>query len=103
MAIADIADSLHRSLDRGRFAYVISFDIEGAFDSAAHRRLMTSLRESGVDPYLRRFLRGWLRERTFQIKTRESGGVRYSSIKSISRGLPQGGRNLATNVESFLL
>ena len=91
MAIIDISDALHRALNRGRYAYVISFDIEGAFDTAAHRRLMASLRRSNVDPYLRRFLHGWLRDRTFQLKTRESEGIRYSSIRPITRGLPQGG------------
>ena len=44
-----------------------------------------------MDPYLRRFLHNWLRDRTFQLKSREGGGVRYSSIRPITRGLPQGG------------
>ena len=91
MVLTEIMDFAHRGLNRGRFVYMVSFDVSGAFDSAPHRRLTAALEEYGVDPYIRRVVHRWLRERTFQVRLRAHGEIYRSSARSITRGLPERG------------
>ena len=75
----------------GRYCYVISFDVAGAFDNVPHAQLMGGLERMGVDGHTRRVIHTWLRDRTFQLRMRTPAGDFYSSIHKITKGLPQGG------------
>ena len=91
MCLVEMMDMLHRALRRRRFCYLISFDIEGAFDNVSHWHLMEGLREFGIDAHTRRMVHNWLSMRTFQVKMTAASGVCYSNIYPITKGLPQGG------------
>ena len=84
-------DSIHRSLNKGRYVYLVSYDVEGAFDHVPHCHLMQAAEDMGVDVHIRRMIHNWMRSRTFQVKIREASRVYYGSIHEITRGLPQGG------------
>ena len=89
--LTELLDAVHRATKRGKYCYIVSFDISGAFDNVSHRALMSGLEQMQVDPFSRRVVHAWLRDRTFQVKMRTSMGVYYSNIYDIGRGLPQGG------------
>ena len=91
MVLMEIMDSVRRGLNRGRFVYIVSFYVRGPFDSVPHHRLMAAMKEFGMDPNIRRVVHGWLRSRTFQVRLRAHGEVYKSSVRSITRALPQGG------------
>ena len=91
MCLAEIMDTANRALVRGRYVYLVSFDIRGAFDNVSHRQLTESLGRMEVDPHTRRVIHNWLIMRTFQVKMSSTKGTYYSNIHPITRGLPQGG------------
>ena len=89
--LASLMDHVNRSLIRGENAYVISFDIAGAFDNVSHNQLSQTLPKFGVDPYTHRLIHQWLRGREFQVKFRTPKGTCLGELTDISAGLPQGG------------
>ena len=89
--LIEVMDRVHRALLGGQHVYLASFDIRGAFDTVPHSELMAALKRFGVDVRLRKVIHEWLRGRTFQVRMRSDAGVFYSSVHTISRGLPQGG------------
>ena len=91
MALLEIYDAAHRALNRGRFVCLMSFDVSAAFDTVSHTHIMTTLKQFQVNGHIRRVLHGWLRGRTFQVRTRTTAGTICSAINTVSRGLPQGG------------
>ena len=91
MVLAEIMDFAHRSLRRARYVYMISFDVQGAFDNVPHHRLMEAMKAFRVNPYIRRVVHNWLRNRTFQVKLRAYENTYLSSIYGVTKGLPQGG------------
>ena len=82
---------VRRSLERGKYCYIVSCDISGAFDNVSHRALMRGLESMEGDIHSRRVVHAWLRDRTYQVKMRAPTGVYYSDIYPVGRGLPQGG------------
>ena len=91
MCLTELMDFVHREICRGKWCYLASFDIAGAFDNVPHNRLVDSLREMGVDVHSRRVIHNWLRTRTFQVRLTVAEGNIYSHQYPISKGLPQGG------------
>ena len=61
MHLATMANFVTDNLRRGRFAYVASLDIEGAFDTAPHEGLSETLWGTQIDPHLIRFMEMWIR------------------------------------------
>ena len=91
MLLRELTDFAHQSVSQGHYVYLVPLDVEGAFDSVPHRKLMRALERVGVDPHMCRVLQNWLRGRAFQVCLRVHGGLRPSAIRRISRDLPQGG------------
>ena len=52
---------------------------------------MRALTKHGVDPYSRRLIHNWLRQRKFRVKTKTPNGDIFGPPTPISAGLPQGG------------
>ena len=84
-------DRIHRTLLRGHFAYVASFDIARAFDEVSHAQLISALEEYGIDVFSRRLIHRWIVGRTFIVKHTAPQGVFYGAKVTITSGLPQGG------------
>ena len=91
MCLVEVMDSIHGSLRQGRYCYVASFDIEGAFDNVSHWHLMEGLKNMRIDVHTRRIIHNWLSMRTFQVKMATASGTRFSGVYPITKGLPQGG------------
>ena len=91
MTLAELLDFAQRSLKRAKFVYLVSFDVQGAFDNVSRRRLMEAMKAFRVDPSIRRVAHNWLRNRTFQVRLRAYEATHFSGIHAVSRGLPQGG------------
>ena len=56
MCLVEMMDMLRRSLRRGRFVYLVSLDMEGAFDNVSHWHLVAALRDFGIDAQTRRMV-----------------------------------------------
>ena len=89
--LASVMDRIHRALLQGRWVYVVSFDIGGAFDRVAHHGLAEALKSFGIDSYTRRLVRSWIRGRRFAVRRKSPRGVTLGDYTQITSGLPQGG------------
>ena len=89
--LSSLMDLVQRTLLRGHFAYVVSFDVAGAFDTVSHAGLMSVIRAFNVDPYPCRFLQNWIGGRLFEVKYKSPHGTYYGPPTPIRAGLPQGG------------
>ena len=84
-------DTIHRAMLRGRYAYVVSFDVAGAFDRVSHFGLTEELRNFGIDGYTRRLIHNWIRGSRFIVKHRTPRGTVMGYHTRVTSGLPQGG------------
>ena len=84
-------DLIGAHVSEGRFVYVASLDIYGAFDTAPHEELVATMRRMGMDWFIARFLEKWLTRRGFRVRLITTKGRFLSRPRDISRGLPQGG------------
>ena len=84
-------DTAHRALLEGKFVYIISFDIAGAFDRVSHHQLTQTLDLFGVDVHTHRVVHNWIRNRFFRLKLRAPTGIYQGADTTIPSGLPQGG------------
>ena len=91
MCLTELMDGINRALVRGRYCYLISFDVKGAFDNVSHRQLMKGLKQMKVGVRMRRVIHNWLSKRTFQVKIKTPTGTHLSAVHPITQGLPQGG------------
>ena len=57
MCMTEIMDAAHRGLRRGRWCYLASLDIAGAFDNVSHSKLAEAVKTFGVDGHSRRLLK----------------------------------------------
>ena len=69
----------------------MGLDIAGAFDSAAHQKIIDSLVFYGIPTELCRFIGIWLTHRTFKMRLGTPIGTVYSKFKDPTKGVPQGG------------
>ena len=91
MVLTEIMDVVNHSLNRGRFVYLVSFDVASAFDRVPHHILMEAIRDFGARPYIRRVVHKWWGGRTFQVQMRAYGETFLSGIRGVTCGLLQGG------------
>ena len=89
--LATLQDRTHRVLLRGRFVYVISFDVAGASDGMVPHQLISVLSEFRVDAQTRRLIHNSKGGRTFVVKYNTPQGVYFRAKKPIYSRLPQGG------------
>ena len=75
---------------RGEGIYVASVDVDGAFDTVPHGKLLNSLKAVGVDSFLLRYVATWLSRRKFSVCLSTPNGRYFSYWRNLSRGLPQG-------------
>ena len=90
MRLVEIMDELNRALIRKRSCYLISFDVKGAFDNVSRRKLVTGLKQMGVNARARRVIHNWLAKLTFQVRVKSPTGTYHSAIHPITQGLPAG-------------
>ena len=84
-------DHAHRSLLRNQFVYIISYDIESAFDRVPHAQLLRATEAFDIDSYTCRLIHNWLRGRYFQVTYTSPHGQHQGTSVQITTGLPQGG------------
>ena len=89
--LVSIMDQVQRALLEGCFAYMVSFDIAGAFDRVSHALLMQALRRFQVDGHTRRLLHHWIAGRSLVVKYKAPAGAFVGRYIAASSGLPQGG------------
>ena len=75
-----MTDHIDRSLKNGVNAYVVPFDIAGAF-----RKVLGDLQ---TDVHIKRVARNRLKERTLRVKMGTAAGEMLFSTRSVSRCLP---------------
>ena len=91
MQMTALTDFIGRHLTAGRFGYLASLDVAGAFDAAPHGGPAGTLWRVGLAGHSVRFLTAWLRGRRFRTR-RVVPTVRFVSMpRKIPWGLPQGG------------
>ena len=80
-----VEDWLH-ALDQGFEVCVVFFDISKAFDTVPHLALLRQLRELGLDPYLIRWIRNYLCQRSQFVSIDDVS----SHTLPVTSGVPQG-------------
>ena len=91
MHLLELCDFASQGLAKGGLVYLASLDIDGAFDTVPHALLVRKLEKEGVDRYVVRYVATRLMERSFRVRLHTPAGKFYSSKRSISREVPQGG------------
>ena len=86
-----LMDRAHRALLQDRFVYIVSYDIESAFDRVPRALLLQAAEAFGVDTYTCRLLQHWLSGRYFQVAYTSPHGQHKGKSVKITAGLPQGG------------
>ena len=89
--LLEFFDFVKETRDKGCYVYVASIDVDSAFDTVPHEQLLKTTEKLGVDPYIRRYLHGWLTGRMFTVRIQTSKGRFFSTWRPIRRGVPQGG------------
>ena len=88
--LLDLADFVSGQRSRGKFVYVASIDVDGAFDTAPRQDLVDTVVRLGADGFTCRCLAEWLFRREFQVALRTPFGRYFSTWRRLSRSLPQG-------------
>ena len=85
-ALIKVVDDWQRALDQGYEVCVVFFDVSKAFDTVPHSLLLAKLHELGLDPYLLRWIRSYLSDRS-QFVCVDGASSHYLPVVS---GVPQG-------------
>lgn len=85
-ALIKVIDDWSKALDQGYEVCVIFFDVSKAFDTVPHSPLLAKLHELSFDPYLLRWIKSYLTNRSQYVCV---DGV-TSSILPVLSGVPQG-------------
>ena len=75
----------------GMFVHISSIEIDGAFDTVPHHRLILTLEGPEVEPCIVRYMSKWLNNRKFQARLSATAGRFFSNYREITRGVPRGG------------
>ena len=89
--LADLDHFVTTSRNKNKTVYLMGLDIAGAFDSAAHQKIIDSLEYFAVPVELQRFIGIWLTQRNFRMRLATPIGTVYSKRKGPTKGVPQGG------------
>ena len=79
-------DNITLAIENKKFVDIVYFDIEKAFDTINHKKLILKLKKVGIDGMLLSCIKNWLTNRHFQVKL----GDCLSDPQPISSGVPQG-------------
>ena len=85
-ALIRVVDDWLCALDQGYEVCVVFFDVSKAFDTVPHLALLSKLSELGLDPYLLRWIRSYLSNRSQYVSI---DGV-DSHVLPVASGVPQG-------------
>ena len=85
-ALIKVVDDWQKALDQGYEVCVVFFDVSKAFDTVPHSLLLGKLSELGLDPYLLRWRRNYLSDRSQYVCV---DGAKSRSLPVVS-GVPQG-------------
>ena len=85
-ALIRVVDDWSRALDQGLEVCVVFFDISKAFDTVPHLLLLQKFNELGINPYLLRWLRSYLINRSQFVAVDGSD----SQTLPVISGVPQG-------------
>ena len=91
MHLQELMDFAQNTQRMGWPVYLASIDVGGAFGKVPHASPLATFEKSGVGGFYCRYLFNWLVRRRFQIRLNTPNGEYYSKVRSIGRGLPQGG------------
>jgi hypothetical protein len=75
-----------KGIDMGNFTDCIFLDIQKAFNSVPHKKLIAKLHAYGIRGKLLRWIKSFLNDRRQRVRVENS----YSSFISVSSGVPQG-------------
>jgi hypothetical protein len=81
-----VTEAVHTAWSRGAVATLLQLDIKGAFDTVDHTRLLATLRDKGFPPWLVRWTRSYLAERTARLFF----DGEKSEPFAVKAGVPQG-------------
>ena len=87
MRHVEVTATLRRPPMRGRFCFLVPFNIPGAFSYVPHWHLMGGLRDMQIDTHTRSVVHFWPPMRTSRVKMTTPGGTRLSNIYLITRVL----------------
>ena len=84
--LLNLTSKWNKSLDEGKYTYVIALDIAGAFDRVWHSGLITKLQSLGIDGKLLELIRNYLLNRSLSVVI----GGHTSKMYPIQASVPQG-------------
>ena len=84
--IVKLGAHVRRALTKRRHLYSCFFDLRRAFDTVWHHRLLCKLQKLGIEGQMYHYIKAFLSNRTFQVRT---GGA-LSGTQSLDMGVPQG-------------
>lgn len=85
-AVNNVVQKIQEEIQKGKKPILLLLDIEKAFDSISHSKLLDKLEKVGVRGIARNWFESYLKNRKQSVKIRET----YSEEKSCLDGLPQG-------------
>ena len=84
--VVRLGDHMRRALARKRVMLSCFFDIERAFGTVWHGKLLYQLKQAGISPSLYRFINSFLTGRTMAVQWKNT----ISPKRTIDTGVPQG-------------
>ena len=89
--LTEFHDYVREAAAKREHTYVAAIDVDSAFDSVPHNRLLQTVEERNVNGYICQYIHNWLRKRLFAVRLNSSTGRFLSAWKKIGKGVPQGG------------
>ena len=89
--LTEFYDFVKEARRTGYSVFVGAVDVSSAFDAVPHSRLLKTVSQMGIDPFLYLYLSNWLPKRIFAVRLTVPRGRFFSPWRKIKRGVPQGG------------
>ena len=83
--LLDLIDKVYHSCDGNIDYYSVYFDVQRAFDTVSHNKLLFKLRAFGFDDVFIEFFSSYLSDRTQRVRI----GTSLSSCTAVPSGVPQ--------------
>ena len=84
--LLQLSTSWNKSLDNGKYTYVIALDIAGAFDRVWHKGIVEKLKSMGIDGNLLELVQSYLKDRTLRVVVNGHTSKEYPVEASVPQG-----------------